>query len=366
MAKDTIKNRINRSMLRRVLFTNSQESSISRREVITKTGLNVRTVMTYTAELEKLGLISSHEVANGQGRPEIHYSTKIKTPVSLGIYAVAEKIYYVLLDLNQSLLVGEHVTLDSDNLDSESNIRKVLDSIHDKLKTIPHHSIMGIGMVIHLFNTHPKFKKFFVLLGNALQEQYHIAVRQCDIFNAMVFSYFNDHCETQKEYNSGRALRLGLISPSDKILFGMIKNEEIEPFALRTNSKRKKLFAEVMTHQMVLDEYKKLTGQDLKIIHKYRERVQMKDPDALKVAELEAKKLSECFINIKQHFKLDKILLINITPYSAHCMKKLLKHKNIDFEVLREKSKIEFIAIAGEIAYSLSSSSIFATRQRIY
>lgn len=366
MANDTIKNRINRSMLRRVLFTNSQESSISRREVITKTGLNVRTVMAYTAELEKLGLISSHEVANGQGRPEIHYSTKIKTPVSLGIYAVAEKIYYVLLDLNQYFLVGGNVTLDGDNLDSDENLKKVLDSIHDKLKTVPHHSIMGIGMIIHLFNTPSKFKKFFVLLGNALREQYHIAVRQCDNVNAMVFSYFNDHCNTQKEYNYARALRLGLISPSDKILFGMIKNEEIEPFAIRTNSKRKKLFAEVMTHQMILDEYKKLTGQNLKKIHKYRELVQMKDPDALKIAELEAKRLSECFVNIKKQLKMDKILLINVTPYTARCMKKLLKHKNIDFEVLREKSKIEFMAIAGEIAFSLSSSSIFASRQRIY
>ncbi len=352
MIKAQKKNQINRSLIRRLILGGKEDNRISRQELIRLAKLNPRTVDSYTDELEKLGIITCQNVVNGQGRPEKYYLSTNEGIMFLGVYQWKTMLYFMISDVGINPMYLERFELDMGN-DVSGQLEAICEAVKKALDSNKTYRLAGLGMVFHPYETTVQEKIFFQSLARRLEQQYQVPIRKLDACNAMLLSVFRSHSMLHAEYN-GRALNLGLINPSDRIYLGLMLNGMPQEYRERINSVDKQLLEGIFTHREIAAQF---DGSSIKTAYDYRLAVYTDDKAAQEVSVLEAVKLSAGIKRLKQHYSLDKIFLINVTP---NTMKNLLKLTAEDpelsgfpIESLKEFSPTDYLKSSCDLAVQM-------------
>lgn len=129
--------------LRSAIFNSG---TISRRELISKTGLNPRSVAIYANELARLGIISQDTRENEYGgRPSIYYRSHSEKLCGLGIYLLRNEISLVIIDINSQMLFARMIVMPDDSNIMEMT-KLVFREIDQFLKMYPDKILARIGL----------------------------------------------------------------------------------------------------------------------------------------------------------------------------------------------------------------------------
>ncbi len=325
MNEKVAKNQFNRIWVRRLIYRN--HGGISRQELIRQTGLNPRTVDTYTASLENSGAITRKTLLSGQKQLGVWYYPNSNNVAFLGIHHTSYGINCMLLDINSGPLCLR--CFKSGEL---GDVETFTGKLQEMLAEFSRFRLMGIGMISRYYHQKLNDRAFFNRLSQHLPEALHAPVLALDSNTALLYSIYLTLNILHPIYNHGRSINLGLICPSDRVHFGLMIDGEPTPFQERVPAAQKESLRGVMTHEAILKELHKLNGNTISSIEEYREAVFIGDPRALEISELEAVQLAAAAVRLKNAYRLDKIFLIHVVPKTVQRVTKLLEHEGIGVE----------------------------------
>ena len=354
MSKETAKNQVSRSIVRRLILGRGRNAMISRQELIRYSKLNPRTVDSYVAELEERGIISRETVSSGPGRPETYYRSANVPVLFLGVHVYSREAWVMATDIDQHPYFMDKLPVNLDDHNSAWHINRFMAMLDRLLSQFPSYRLLGIGMSYHHYRGGLKTKKLFQELGKALTQRYPAPTNLMEAADVMLLSYCRVFLFPHQQH-----LNLALLNPSDNAYLGLRLGGRSKLFAQRTNSQQKKMLEGILTHDTIVNRFRELTGnKDIREIHEYREAVFRGDPAARQLSREEAECLAAAIIRLQKHYKLDVIYLTNIIS-ETHCRVQEIIRKTPglgNFQVLRlrEFSIIHYLTGACEVALDVS------------
>lgn len=318
MVKKTAKNQLNRGLLRRIILRTNRP--VSRQELIQATGLNPRTVDSYTKELENKGLIVRCSPPEDMRPHGIIFRANSQAVVFLGIYMSHTIFSYVITDIDYTPLKMESIPVSK----SKNTIPVFFDKLINAVESFSTKKLLGIGMVFHPYLQSQQNRIFFHDLSVRLRERYSVPLIVLDSPNSWLYELYHTSNLLHAAFNKNKDFNIGLLHLSDRVYPALIIGGEPMRFSLRSNSKIKKLLDGVFCHSMIVEKLNLPILPTNNPIHAYRESVYLADPAACKVSLEEAERLALVIRRLKSEFNLDHFFLTNIIPHTFEALRKSL------------------------------------------
>ncbi len=353
MVKKTAKNQLNRSLLRRIIFR-AKDRPVSRQELIQDSGLNPRTVDTYTREMEEKGLIVREAPPEDMKPHGIVFRSNSESIIFLGIHMSHMMFTCVITDINNQPLTLESMPVS----ESDNDFQPFFDKIISTVESFPTMKLLGVGMVFHPYMQLQERRNSFYELSNKLKRCFSVPLSLLDTPNAGLYELYHSRNLLHTAFNKEKDCNIGMLHLSDRIYPALIINGEPMLFPLRTSPRMKKLLDGVLTHDMILGKLNLAILPPYNSIQLYREAVYQGNPAACKISLEEAARLAVAIRLLKEEFELDVFFLSNVIPHTFDAVKEILAGKkdmeNFIIEPIREPNCMKNVAISSMLAINNS------------
>ena len=163
--------------VRGVIF---RKKSISRKELLAMTGYNWRSIVTYTEELRKQGLINITPADSAKrGRPTVLFHSNSENVFFIGVTLVQDQVFFLAMGINANIIHARQFALEEgkSHFDTASGILQQIDSICQEHQEM---ALVGIGFNRCLYFLDSRRLSAFSELVSIAGRKYRVPVKYAD------------------------------------------------------------------------------------------------------------------------------------------------------------------------------------------
>jgi len=294
---------------------------ICRREIASKSGLNMRTVVSYAEQYREKGILSEKTVTDGKGRPEIYYQCHLNNVAFLGVTMFHDNMVFILMDINRLITGSRSMKVSgTDKTDTEFTAH-AMKCIEELFVMCPGKILMNAGFCLDEYMTEQKYVKLFRKLLSEFRKKYDVPVISITP-SAAVLGRMRHIFRLQGN--------LALLKIPDEIRLGLILDGQIvsdtkawakkiahfpvSPGGVKCSCGHKGCANCYITHPATMNRYRELSGKDCGGIHKFRLLLDEKDPVCMKIACENGEILGKALVPLASELSLSLIYLYNVDP----------------------------------------------------
>jgi predicted NBD/HSP70 family sugar kinase len=297
-------------------------AALSRMDISKRTGLNLRTIVSYAEEYKKLGFIVEKNIMQGKGRPTVYYESNVNNLLFGGISITHKHLHIVIMDVNRYPVGAKCIEikkLDAPSAEMISDTIKAFDSL---LAENPEKKLAGLGFCVTEYRLQTKYLKAFNELASVIERKYAVHTIKMNS-NAIILDRQKYRLKLEGNLlliNLADEIRLSLMSEE-----GVVENPElwrnklthctVDPNGPECYCGKRGCLNLYLTQSAVIERYcrkaKIPTTKDFSI-SQFRLLVEKKNPEALSIAHENGKYLGRALFCLALELKPSFIYLASI------------------------------------------------------